>query len=73
MKKEKVKENNASMILGIISICLSFLNWIAMLIAIVGLCVQKKGSIHSGRDIALNLIGLILSIIWFFVLTSLYL
>ena len=61
--KEVNKERKASMVLGILSICLFWLTWPGMVLAIVGLSV-KKSEKHSVRDVALNVIGLGLSTIW---------
>lgn len=68
MKKEK---RNASMVLGILSICLFFTTWPGMVLSIIGLSI-KKDSERRGRDIALNVIGLVMSTLWLiYVLTIL--
>lgn len=63
--KEIKKERKASKVLGILSICLFFLNWVAMILAIIGLCI-KKSEENRGRDIALNVVGLVLSTLTLF-------
>ena len=57
------KESKASMILGILSICLFWLTWPGMILAIIGLCIDKR-IMQRKSDIALNIIGLVLSSLW---------
>lgn len=53
----------ASTVLGILSICLFWSTWPAMVLAIIGLSIKKRES-NRGADIALNVIGLVLSTFW---------
>ena len=62
MKKNK-QQPKASKVLGILSICLFWTNWVGMTLAIIGLSI-KKDEEHKGRDITLNVIGLIMSGLW---------
>ena len=54
------KEPKASMVLGILSICLFITTWPGMVLAIIGLSMNKSKE-HKARDITLNVVGLILS------------
>jgi hypothetical protein len=66
IKIEQPKQKRkASMILGILSLCFFFTTWPGIVLAIIGLCLDKDEE-HKGRDITLNTIGLILSSLWFF-------
>ena len=57
------EDRKASMVLGILSICLSWLSWPATILAIIGLSIKKSDE-NRGRDITLNVIGLIASILF---------
>lgn len=69
MKKQEIKEPKASKVLGILSICLFWLSWPAMILAIIGLSI-KKSEENKIRDITLNTIGLVLSTLWLFYVIS---
>lgn len=63
---ERAPENKvgkASTVLGILSICLFWLTWPGMVLGIVGLCVKKREESRT-KDIAMNVIGLVLSFAW---------
>jgi len=57
------KQHKASFVLGILSISLFWLTWPGMVLGIIGLCLPKNEE-KRARDIALNLVGLVLSFIW---------
>ena len=57
------KQHKASFVLGILSICLFWLTWPGVVLGIIGLCLPKNKEKRT-RDIALNVIGLIISFIW---------
>lgn len=61
--KQEIREPKASKVLGILSICLFFTTWPAMVLAIVGLSIKKSVQ-HRTRDITLNVIGLVMSTLW---------
>jgi hypothetical protein len=68
VKKQEVKEKNASKNLGILSIVLGiFVPLIGIILGIIGLSIPKSEK-NYGRDIALNVIGLVIS----FVMWSIY-
>lgn len=60
---KKQEDRKASMVLGILSICLCWLSYPATILAIVGLSIKKSDE-HRGRDITLNVVGLVLSILF---------
>ena len=55
----------ASKVLGILSICLFFTTWPAMVLAIIGLSIKKDPiKEYANVDFTLNIIGLVLSTLW---------
>jgi hypothetical protein len=62
---EVEKVGKASTVLGILSVCLFWLTWPGAILGIIGLSLKKRQE-SRGRDIALNTIGLVLSLLWMF-------
>lgn len=62
-EQQQTKVNNASTVLGILSICLFFTTWPGMVLGIIGLSIKKREHTRT-KDITLNTIGLVLSTIW---------
>lgn len=57
------KIGKASTVLGILSICLFFTSWPGLVLGIIGVSLKKRPETR-GRDIALNVIGMVMSFIW---------
>jgi len=73
MEVKMKKQRKASMVLGILSICLGLLSpIIGLILGIIGLSIPKSVE-KRNRDIGLNVIGLVISVINWIIATWLLL